>query len=107
MAAARGLLVDMLGYCLPCCAGSKQAPLVISSVYGCSGGYGSDDDDEEDDDASGSAKQQQERHTRDESRKAGAEMRADEKQMGQLPSTNADDLVRGPKVAEEEAVDYD
>ena len=77
-----------------------------STSYALSGEYGSDDD-EEDDEASGDGKQPQERDPTDESRGAGADRRAGERQTEQLPSPDDDVSVRGPKTAEEEAVDYD
>ena len=87
-------------------AGSRQAVHAFSASYALSGGYGSDDD-EEDNEASGDGKQPQEKHATNESRGAHAEQRAHERQMEQLPSINVDDTVRGPRIAEEEAVDYD
>ncbi|CAK0733854.1 hypothetical protein CVIRNUC_000344 [Coccomyxa viridis] len=89
--------------------GHKQQEIDIDEgpgLAGLVGGYGSDDD-EEDDEASDDGQQQQERHATDESRGAAAERRVHERQTEQLPGIDADDTVRGPKIAEEEPVDYD
>ena len=101
-----GLLVGVHGACSQYCAGSRQAIQAPNDLYALSGGYGSDDD-EEDDEASDDGQQQQERHATDESRGAAAERRVHERQTEQLPGIDADDTVRGPKIAEEEPVDYD
>ena len=106
MGTTSGLLVGVHGACPQYCAGSRQAFYAFSTSYALPGEYGSDDD-EEDDEACEDIKQQQERHATDESRGANAERRAHERQTEQLPSVNADDTVRGPGIAEEEAVDYD
>ena len=106
VATSRELLADLHGSCLPYCAGSRQAPYPFSALCALPGGYGSDDD-EEDDEVSGDGKQQQERDPTYESRDAGAQRRADERQAEDVPGSNVGDSVRGSKAAEEEAVDYD